>query len=264
MRAQGQEILFSTPRNGPQAVKLLPSGRFGARRDFDTGAPPAAYSTGSSVMQLSDRVVRIVNACDFRLPPQKACRDFEFRTGVCCTVDGETTDYGRFVKHSSFTPPQLGLDRRGRLWLAWKGSRPEHPAEIVQLDPQTLEPRGKPTAIPGTFVYVKSTALVCSDVCRIVLQASKRGQRSPNTNYTWAPGERSLTPIKLPGSGATIFAARAGPGRLELAFNFSTVTPKRTVRMVGAAGRTRADASPGSQALSMSRTASAPSRGASS
>ena len=106
---------------------------------------------------------------------------------------------------------------------------------MVQLDPQTLEPRGKPTAIPGTYVYVKTTALVCSDTCRIVLQAAKRGQRSQNPNYTWAPGERSLTSIKLPGTSELVFAARAGPGRLELAFNSSQVTPKGTVATVGVA-----------------------------
>ena len=89
IRPHGQELLFSTPRDGVQAVKLLPSGRFGARRAFDTGAPPPAYSTGSSVIQLPDRVVQLVNACDYVEPPAKPCRDREIRTGACCDVDGD-------------------------------------------------------------------------------------------------------------------------------------------------------------------------------
>jgi hypothetical protein len=232
IRPHGQELLFSTPRDGVQAVKLLPNGRFGARRTFDTGAPPSAYSTGSSVIQLSDRVVQLVNYCDYLEPSAKPCRDFEARTGACCDVNGDAANYASFVKRS-FEPPRLGLDRRGRLWLAWKGPREEHPAEIVQLDPETLEPRGKPTAMPGSFTYVKTIELACSETCRFVLQAFRRGQRNSSPNSTWAPGERSLTPIKLPGSRATIFGARAGPARLELAFNFSVVTPKGTVAMVG-------------------------------
>ena len=147
IRPHGQELVFATPRDGLQAVKLLPNGSFGARRAFDTGAPPPAYSTGSSVIQLPDRVIQLVNACDYVEPPARACRDREVRTGACCDIDGDAVSYASFVKRT-FEPVRLGLDRRGRLWLAWKGPREEHPAEIVQLDPQTLEPRGKPTALP--------------------------------------------------------------------------------------------------------------------
>jgi hypothetical protein len=228
-----QELVFSTPGGELQAVKLLPNGRFGPRRAFDTGGPPPAYSTGSSFARLSDRVVQLVNYCDYLKPPQKECRNFEYRAGACCTEDGEAVVYASFVKFSPFGPPRLGLDRRGRLWLAWTGARQEHPAGMVQLDTKTLEPQGKPTMTPGSFVYMKAIELVCSDACRLIVQAFKRGVRTQNPNYTWAPSDRSLTPMRLP-RDSRVFAARSGAGRLELAFNFSAGPPARTVGMVGA------------------------------
>jgi hypothetical protein len=230
----GQELVFSTPGGELQAVKLLPNGRFGARRAFTSGGPPPAYSTGSSYARLPDRVVQLVNYCDYLKPPQKECRNFEYRAGACCDENGEAVVYASFVKFSPAGPPRLGLDRTGRLWLAWDGPRPERPGGIVQLDPKTLEPRGKPASPLGAIVYMKIVELVCSDVCRLVVQAYRRGVRTQNPNYTWAPGERALTAIRLPARESRVFAARAGPGRLELAFNFSTGGPERTVGMVGA------------------------------
>jgi hypothetical protein len=233
---KGQELIFSSLRSQDlEAVKLLPNGSFGARTEFVSGAPPPAYSSGAKVIQLPDRVIQFVDACDYVKPPEKPCRDLEGRIGACCDVNGDAVSYASFVPRGALEPPRFGLDRRGRLWLAWRGPRDEHPVEIVQLDPKTLEPRGKPTAMPGTFSYVRTVELVCSDVCRFVGQAYRPGRRNPNPNATWAPGERSLTPIKLPGSSGTVFAARAGPGGLELAVNYSVVTPKRTVRMAGTA-----------------------------
>ena len=110
----GQELVFGTPRDGLQAVKLLPNGRFGARSAFVTGAPPPAYSTGSSVIQLRDRVVQLVDACDYVEAPARPCREFEIRLGACCDVSDKAVNYASFVKRG-FEPPLLGLDRKGRL-----------------------------------------------------------------------------------------------------------------------------------------------------
>jgi hypothetical protein len=192
------------------------------------------------VIQLRDRVVQLVNACDFREPPAKPCsRDFEVRIGVCCDENGEAADYSSFVKRG-LRPPLLGLDRRSRLWLAWTEARQERPAQIVQVDPMTLEPRGTPAVVPGSPFATRIVDFACSDVCRLVMEGFKRmkGRVPPDKlvrNFAWAPGEPSLTPMVLPGSNEIVFGVRLWPRGLEIAFNRS-VGPNAETREV-AVGR---------------------------
>ena len=73
---------------------------------------------------------------------------------------------------------------RGRLWLAWKGPRPEHPRRWSSSIPRRSSRAASRPRLPARTRIVKTVALVCSDVCRLVVQASKRGPRQPDRTRT--------------------------------------------------------------------------------
>jgi hypothetical protein len=110
---------------------------------------------------------------------------------TCCSADGAATDLTRFVDRSvGAGSPQLGLDGRGKLWLAWLDRRDYSRAErgvprILELDPSTLAPRTKAVAAPG--LVADKVVLACATSCRIVAQSAT------GDILSWAPGERSST-----------------------------------------------------------------------
>jgi hypothetical protein len=218
------ELVFatSTPRPGSPApfrsIRLLPNGKLGAPEEI-RGAAPAAYSSAVAVIRLPDhRLVYGVDACRYR--PSGSCGNERVpHLGLCCSVSGAAMDYAALAPPATAPSSVTGLDRQGRIWLAWTQARGNKPPQVVQIDPATLEPRGAPSAAPGSLLAAKIVDLACSETCRLVLTGATRGTR--DTSFTWAPGERSLTPIRVPGARAIVVAARPGPGRLDLAFNFT-------------------------------------------
>jgi hypothetical protein len=220
---EGDGLVFatSTPRPGSpppfRSIRLLPNGKLGAPEELH-GAAPSAFSTAVAVVRLPDRLVYEVDACRYR--PGGSCgNERVVHLGLCCDVNGEAVDYASIAPPATAPLAVTGLDRQGRIWLAWTQARGNRPPQAVQIDPATLQPRGRPSAAPGSLLAAKIVDLACSDTCRLVLTGAARGTR--DTSFTWAPGERSLTPIRPPGTRALVIAARPGPGRLDLAFNFT-------------------------------------------
>ena len=133
------------------------------------------------------------------------------RTGsvlwVCCAADGSGQNLTRFVDRQSSParPVHLGLDARGRLWLAWHDATG---VKIVELDPASLVPRtATPIRAPGRGV--ERFHMVCAATCRLVIEAYRVGILS------WAPGERSPTTIAR---GRNVFGETRAPRLLAAAY----------------------------------------------
>lgn len=198
------------------AVRLLESGEVGAPVALG-GAPPRRSSTGSEAVQLPDRVVRLTGVTSSR-------NQFVPVLAVCCDGGGKVVGLGS-LPASTGALALLGVDRSGRLWLAWASGRagPRSEARMVELDPATLKPRGQPRAAPGFRGFVKIRALLCTDVCRVVIEGrAGRGL----SHGSWAPNEGAVTTIRLPrrsrcpswGCGGVIDARDDG-GRLSVAYH---------------------------------------------
>jgi hypothetical protein len=118
---------------------------------------------------------------------------------------------------------QLGLDTRGRLWLAWLDllrRKSWGGVRMVELDPDTLAPRTpKPLVGPGSDSWVLPLRLVCGNQCRAMAVSLRLGIA------TWAPGERAATLMRL-GTG------RSPPGLLDMALQSGklVVGASRTLR----------------------------------
>jgi hypothetical protein len=169
------------------------------------------------VIQLTDRAIRLVGI-------NNSQNEFAPNAGACCDVNGQPASYASVV--GARVLAQLGLDRHGRLWLAWTPGRqgPKQQARIVELDPQTLKPRGEVGMVPGFRGFVTIRALVCTDICRLVVEgyAATRPVVPGLTAVSWARGERSPTKIRFPvenqASNGGLIAARDDAGRLAVAY----------------------------------------------
>ena len=131
---------------------------------------------------------------------------------VCCAEDGSPRELtGLIDRASPPRPVHLGLDGRGRLWLAWHD---RSGVKIVELDAATLSPRTAAVKAPGRSV--ERFELVCAAACRLVIEAFDTGIQS------WAPGERSPTRIAKARprtqSVPWLLAAAYRSGRLVVAY----------------------------------------------
>ena len=193
-----------------KAVKLLPNGKVSALTDL--GGAPAPRSSGATIFaQLPDRVVTQATI--------SVGRDGHHAVG-CCDTNGKVVDWNSFLPYGASA--RFGVDRHGRLWLAWPISR-KQAAAIVELDTATLQPRGKPAIAPGPAYKIDE--MVCAERCRLVIEGNF-GNRSPNANHfwSWAPGERSVTQIRLPKSYSPsqvpqLLGAHDQNGHLVVAFS---------------------------------------------
>jgi hypothetical protein len=186
-----------------RAVRLRPDGTFGPPTELHA-APPLAISSGSPVIRLPDRVVQLT-AYITGISSSKL--------GICCNVDGAPV-YESPLVGSSFRT--LGLDAQGRLWLAWVPTRQNRKQWIrmVQLDSATLKPIGSPTLVLR-HGFSRIVEVACTRICRLVFE-SFPGE------YTWAPGERSPTRIRLRGINPTLIGASPVAGHLDFAYWAST------------------------------------------
>jgi hypothetical protein len=186
----GRDLLFTTSgaaAGSPLlAFRLMPNGALGAPSALG-GAPPPDSSGGSQVIQLSDRPVRLVGIPGRRNEPVP-------HLGACCDIGGAPVDFAQFIPPNSAARGLLGVDRRGRVWLAWVPGRQgrKQQAELVELYPATLKPRGRPAAVPGFRGFVSIRALVCADTCRVLVEGTAgRGTRAA----LWGVGEKNLRVI---------------------------------------------------------------------
>jgi hypothetical protein len=212
----GDDLVFQQRLRDPngfpvlQGVKLLASGRVGDPVDLGGGTPTSssfARFFGMRVVRVRDRVVQLVGI------PHGA--GFAQDVGACCDPDGKAVNYRGFFSSHSYTA--LGVDRHGRVWLAWSDPNYRRPAGMVELDPSTLQPLGKPALVPKlTFSGVGD--LVCGDRCRLVMFGAWKPRR--DRSWSWAPGESVPTPIHQPTSAgsAGIIGARDSGGRLVVAY----------------------------------------------
>jgi hypothetical protein len=223
LRSPGRDLVFTTSAGGAAgpvvAVRLMPNGLLGDPAELGGGPPPSS-STGASAVQLRDRAVRLNGITSSR-------NEFAAVLGVCCDVAGRVVGYGSLPASVSALA-RLGVDRGGRLWLAWAPGRggPRSQARIVELDPTSLKARGQPRIAPGFEGFVKIRALVCTDTCRLVLEGTTGQGRNRTTKLgTWAPGDAALTTIRVPhkpgcrgyNCGGLIDAQDDG-GRLAIAY----------------------------------------------
>lgn len=213
-----------------KGAKLLPNGKVNAL--VDLGGAPAPQSSGATLFaQLPDRAVSQATI--------SVGRDGH-HAGACCDANGKVVDWNSFLPYG--TSARFGVDRHGRLWLAWQIPR-KPVAAMVELDTKTLQPRGKPAPAPGLASRIDE--MVCAERCRLVIEGNY-GNRSPNANHfwSWAPGERSVTQLKLPKSYSPsgvpqLLGAHDQRGHLVVAF---AVQDKNSAMVIGL---TRGDAKGG-------------------
>ena len=173
-----------------KALKLRPDGKVGGPTEAK-GAPPPASSNGSRIVRLRDRVLQLVDA-NPRTP--------RIETGACCDTDGNVADYSSFVHTSPADfPPNLGVDKRGRLWLAWdyRTGKQQFTAWAIGLDPKTLRPRGQAQKVPS-LRFATIVDVVCAEVCRLVMSGSSRSRSTKARAFSWAPGEGASTALLTP------------------------------------------------------------------
>ncbi len=199
-------------------VPLLPDGTVGAAADIVGGAPPPESSEGGEFVQLPDRLVRLVTIGN----PRNELSPFP---GVCCDANGQAVNYAGLAGGNGAL--RLGLDRTGRLWLAWqRNTRPRFDTRIVQLDPATLRPLGVPAAIPG-LPGGKIEAMTCTDTCRL-LRWGRDGRKI--TVVLWGPGDPAPRRIRSPFPPTCdicepVIGARHVDGHLVVAFLGTAGTP---------------------------------------
>ena len=108
---------------------------------------------------------------------------------ACCSESGAASDV---IKRTSAVLLflQLGVDARGRVWLAWLDTAGYAAARgvprLVELDPSTLALRAE-LAVPG--LIADRLELACAASCRVVAQSAA------GDIVSWAPGERSPTRV---------------------------------------------------------------------
>ena len=177
------------------------------------------------MIQLPDRVVRIVDACDYGVP---GCASGNvIRMGICCDTNAQVKDFSSLIPPSQSASTLLGLDRHGRLWLAWAPYRQSltQQAQLVQLDPATLAPRGKFVTVPGALQFTQMLDFACADVCHLVMFAVLRAKRTSGT-FSWALGEAAATLIALPEKASA-------PSPCGRPLGISTLPTPHTIRRAG-------------------------------
>jgi hypothetical protein len=173
-----------------RTVPLLANGKLGAPSaapvDPETVPPKQFDPVVVDGIQVGDRVVWILAGGG----------SSAFYLWACCTRAGELSPLTRLIDPKrDMASLQLGLDSRGRLWLAWLDMLRRKSwggARMVELDPDTLSPRtAKPLVSPGSDTWVQPLRLVCGSLCRATAVSLRGGIN------TWAPGERATTLMPL-------------------------------------------------------------------
>jgi hypothetical protein len=207
----GGEFVYSAAPSGAGSVlqsrQLLANGTLGPSgpASVDPGQiAPQHHLTPDAAIRLGDRTL-------WSLPGSTRGFNPKGVLWVCCAEDGTAQDLtGLTDRASQPRPVRLGLDGRGRLWLAW---RDREGVKLVELDPATLAP-GTRRNLEAPSRGSERFELVCAAVCRVVIQ-------DYSGIHSWAPGERSVTRIAKPPSpdaSLPLVAAAERSGRLVVAY----------------------------------------------
>ena len=166
-----------------QTRQLLANGGLGAPTEAPLELDQIAHTPRHFIGP--EAAVRLDNRTIWALPGYTKQFNQKAVLWVCCGEDGSARELTQLIDRASAPRPvHLGLDERGRLWLAWHD---RSGVKIAELDPATLAPRTKPLEAPGRVV--ERFELVCEVTCRLVIESLETGIHS------WAPGERSPTKI---------------------------------------------------------------------
>jgi hypothetical protein len=233
----GSDVLYSTTRSSTGIAPLLANGNVGPAEaaspepmETGKGIPVAAARLGGRLVWALAGGVRIGDGLSFR--PTLA---------VCCDEAGAAVDLTSLITpRPAPSDHALGVDDRGRVWLAWLdqlGRRAE--ARIVELDPTTLE-RQTVKALVAPVTGPLTLKLACARTCRLVMVASepRRGGGMKQYLATWAPGERSATRLVLPRDPQGFYehpelrAVDYRGGRLAVAYTQSSSNYGRTLNVV--------------------------------
>jgi hypothetical protein len=159
-----------------------------------------------------------------------------FRTTLhaCCDEAGATVDLSSLItRRPAPRSHALGIDAKGRVWLAWLNDFGRRgTARVVELDPTTLA-RKTAKALDTPVTGVTALKLVCAASCRLVIQAGEpRPQGRGFRGYlaTWAPGERSIARLDLgddpDAEHPTLVDAGYRSGRLAVAYLQGSPSPE--------------------------------------
>jgi len=181
---------------GTVSASLLANGRLGALKPTDDLLTPAKAAVPKLETIAIQAGVHVGDRRVWALSGSPECHNIGGCPGfflVCCSKSGTATDLTRFVDRSVGAHlPQLGFDRRGRIWVAWldrSRTAIRGGPRLLELDPSTLAPRSSAAAPPG--LVADKVQLACAASCRIVAQSAT------GDIVSWAPGERS--PLRMVG-----------------------------------------------------------------
>ena len=194
MTIVGSQLFYHLPGSGTpgelRGVPLLANGGVGTPtavpNDPESIPPPAYHPLVADGVQVGSRFVWVLTGYTGGGAPV---------LWACCSSTGELSGLSRFIDPKRVMDSlQLGLDAKGRLWLAWLDlyrRKSWGGVRMVELDPDTLAPRTPKTFVapaPDSWLRPK---LVCADLCRMVMEDLG------GDIFTWAPGERSATRMRL-------------------------------------------------------------------
>ena len=117
-----------------RTARLLANGRLGAPREVPEEPekrPPQEYHPGVvETIDVGGRTVWLLGGVEFD-DRGNVKRIFRW---ICCSKTDELVDLSHLVRNTKDVhSDSLGLDTKGRLWLAWS-----NPVRMVELDPITL------------------------------------------------------------------------------------------------------------------------------
>ena len=214
-------------------ARMLPSGRLGPSRqvpDNPEKRPPQELHPGViDTIDVGGRTVWLLGAFE-NFEAANGNFGYRIHLWICCSETDELVTLTPLVRNTknvhSFS---LGLDIKGRLWLAWS-----NPVRMVQLDPITLKPRSALFAVKQT---PDKFAFACAATCRVV------GSDGDSIS-TWSAGERNWTRILRsskttrvhslrgwrtlsdPNYWPNLLAASYRAGKLEVAYRSQEANPK--------------------------------------
>lgn len=253
----GSQLFYHLPSGEPgelRTVSLAANGSVGMPQampdDPERIAPQRYHPVVHAGIQVGDRLVWVLTG-------SRGGGQTDF-LGACCSSRGELSDLSRFIDHQRVMNfLQLGRDTKGRLWVAWLDvpfRKSWGGVRMVELDPDTLSPRTPKTlAAPAPDSWLRPQ-LVCADLCRVVI-----GDLGGDI-FTWAPGERSATRMRLGTRRlpATLLDATFRSGNLVVA-SAKTLSLRRAPWSVEQITIVRGDAR-GSRARRLASVAPAPYR----
>lgn len=243
----GAEVAYSASRSALGVAPLLPNGRLGPTAtpspdplESNVGYPVAAARIGERIVWVLMGGRPVGEGLNFRPTLQ-----------VCCDETGVPRNLSDLATLRMQSPPRahsLGLDAKGRMWLAWvDGRRGRAEVRMVELDPSTLAPRTRRALIAPiqrvAYPHTRTQALplVCAATCRVVVSSSHDLPTGGGVTRiaTWAPGERAATIVDLPRAAAgdhddaLLVAAAVRGGKLAIAYRQDVSEPRaRLLRVV--------------------------------